>query len=89
MGDDFHPQQIQFLTEAVRQSPVKHVIYVSSTSVYPEVSRTVVEADVMSPEQAAAPALLRAEGFVQKLEPDRAVTILRCGGLMGYDRIPR
>ncbi|GAB3643869.1 Rossmann-fold NAD(P)-binding domain-containing protein [Spirosoma arcticum] len=88
MGDDFHPQQIQHLVEAVRHSPVKHIIYVSSTSVYPEYRRVVIEEDVTSPEQAAAPALLRAEAFVQKLRPDRAVTILRCGGLMGYDRIP-
>jgi len=88
LGDDFHPQQIEYLTEAVRQSLVKHVIYVSSTSVYPEVSGIVTEQDVTSPEQAAAPALVRAEELVQRLEPERTVTILRCGGLMGYDRIP-
>ena len=88
MGDDFHPEQIRYVAESVRQLPVTHVIYVSSTSVYPELSRVVVEADVTSPEQAAAPALLRAEEFVQRLEPERTVTILRCGGLMGYDRIP-
>ena len=88
LGDDFHPQQIQHLIQAIRQSLVKHVIYVSSTSVYPELSRTVVEEDVTSPEQAAASALVRAEKFAQQLEPKRIVTILRCGGLMGYDRIP-
>ena len=88
MGDDFHPQQIQHLTEAVRHSSVKHIIYVSSTSVYPECSRVVTEEDVTSPERAAAPALLWAEAFVQQLGPERTVTILRCGGLMGYDRIP-
>ena len=88
LGDDFHPQQIQHLIQGIRQSLVKHIIYVSSTSVYPELSRTVVEEDVTLPEQAAAPALLRAERFVQQLEPERIVTILRCGGLMGYDRIP-
>ena len=88
MGDDFHPKQIEHLTEVIRQSPVKHVIYVSSTSVYPEINRVVVEEDVTSPEQSAAPALVRAEETVQTLAPERAVTILRCGGLMGYDRIP-
>jgi len=88
MGDDFHPEQIQHVATSVRQSSVKRVIYVSSTSVYPELSRVVVETDVTSPDPAAAPTLLRAEGFVHRLEPERAVTILRCGGLMGYDRIP-
>lgn len=87
-GDEFHPQQIQHLTEAVRKSTIKQVIYVSSTSVYPEVSRTVIEEDVVLPEQSAAPALVQAETLVQALQPDRLVTILRCGGLMGYDRIP-
>lgn len=88
MGDGFHPQQIQGLIEAIRQSAVKHVIYVSSTSVYPELSRPIAEEDVTLPEQAAAPALVRAEEIVRELEPGRVVTILRSGGLMGYDRIP-
>ena len=88
LGDDFHPRQIQHVAEAIRQSSITHVIYVSTTSVYPEISDIVHEDDVTSPEQSAAPALVRAEGFVQQLEPERTVTILRCGGLMGYDRIP-
>lgn len=88
MGDDFHPEQIRYVVDAVRCSPVKHIIYVSTTSVYPEMSDVTREEDVTLPEQSAAPALVRAEGLVQQLEPERTVTILRCGGLMGYDRMP-
>ncbi|MDB5243096.1 MAG: NAD(P)-dependent oxidoreductase [Spirosoma sp.] len=88
LGDDFHPQQIQTLLAAIRRSPVRHIIYVSTTSVYPETSSVVQEEDVTWPDQSAAPALVQAERFVQSLEPDRIVTILRCGGLMGYDRMP-
>lgn len=88
MGDDFHPQQSKYLTDAIRQSSLKHVIYVSSTSVYRELSRITVEDDVIEPEQSAVPALVRAEQFVQNLAPERIVTVLRCGGLMGYERIP-
>ena len=88
LGDAFHPEQVGVLTDAIRQSPVRHVIYVSSTSVYPELGRAVTEADVTAPEQSAAPALVRAEKRVESLSPDRDVTVLRCGGLMGYDRIP-
>jgi len=88
LGDDFHPQQIRHLMEAIRQSTVKQVIYVSSTSVYPEKSVVADENAVLSPEQSAVPALVRAEAFMQELDPERAVTILRCGGLMGYDRRP-
>lgn len=87
-GENFHPQQMCHLAELVRHSPVKHVIYVSSTSIYPEISAVVDEQTVTAPEQAAAPALVRAEEFVQQLESERLVTILRCGGLMGYNRIP-
>ena len=88
MGDAFHPQQIAHLTEAIRQSPVEHVIYVSSTSVYPETNQTVMEDDVLTEAQSASPSLVRAEQLVQALAPRRKVTILRYGGLMGYDRIP-
>jgi nucleoside-diphosphate-sugar epimerase len=87
-GDDFHPKQIQHLTDAISVSDVKHIIYVSSTSVYPELNRVVVENDVTTHEQSATPALVQAEQLVQTLAPKKAVTVLRCGGLMGYDRIP-
>ncbi|RYC67783.1 NAD(P)H-binding protein [Spirosoma sordidisoli] len=88
LGDDFHPQQVAHLTDAIRSAKVAHVIYVSSTSVYPELSRTLDEADVTTEDQSAAPALVRAEKLVQRLQPGCKVTILRFGGLMGYDRIP-
>ncbi|MBN8822861.1 MULTISPECIES: NAD(P)H-binding protein [unclassified Spirosoma] len=90
LGDEFHPAQIQHIVNAVQGTSIKHIVYVSSTSVYPELNREVVEEDVRSPEQSAAPGLVRAEQLVQALEKaeERVVTILRCGGLMGYDRIP-
>ena len=87
-GEGFHPKQIRHLTDAIAESNIKHVIYVSSTSVYPELNRIVEENDVTTPEQSAAPALVQAEQLVLTLAPKKAVTILRCGGLMGYDRIP-
>jgi nucleoside-diphosphate-sugar epimerase len=88
LGNDFHPEQINRLAEAIRQSPVKHIIYVSSTSIYPELNRVVVEDDVVESGQSAAPELVKAEQLIQNLAPDCLVTILRCGGLLGYDRIP-
>ncbi len=86
-GEDFHPAQMQALAEAVQKSAVHWVIYVSSTSVYPELNRTMTEADVQTPDQSAAPALVRAEQTWLGLKTDGfRVTILRCGGLMGYER---
>lgn len=88
LGEDFHPAQVNHLSEAIRQSPIKHIIYVSSTSVYPELSRIVVEDDVTELQQSAASGLSKAEQLVQSIASEKIVTILRCGGLMGYDRIP-
>lgn len=86
-GADFHPMQMCHLAEAVKQSAVKWVIYVSSTSVYPELSRVMTETDVQTPEQSAAPELVRAEQTWLNLQHNELkVTILRCGGLMGYER---
>ena len=88
MGDAFHPEQVRQLTQAIRQSTIQHVIYVSSTSVYPELNRLVVEEDVKSPEKSAAPGLFQAEQLIDSLRPEKQTTIVRCAGLMGYDRIP-
>ena len=87
-GEDFHPQQIRYLVSLLEKSTVKNIIYISSTSVYPALNRAVTENDVLHPEESAAPALVRAEQQIASLRPGRQVTILRCAGLMGYDRIP-
>ncbi len=88
-GGDFHPQQIGFLTDLIKKASVLKIIYVSTTSVYPEVNRIVTETDVLEPSQSVAAELLQAEKSMLVLgSTGREVTVLRCGGLMGYDRIP-
>lgn len=96
-GPDFHPQQIEAVAEEIKAQNVKHCIYISSTSVYPNLNREVSEEDAVSAEKAGSQegghsegsmyALLKAEETL-KAVPDLALTIIRCGGLMGYDRIP-
>lgn len=88
LGDDFHPEQVRQLVEAIRESMVTHVIYISSTSVYPERGQLAVEQDITTVAESAAPGLMQAELLVQQLAPELAVTVVRFGGLMGYDRIP-
>lgn len=86
MGEAFYPQQIQHLAEALRQSAqLPYTILISSTSIYPETNGEAREGDVTRPDQSAAPALVEGEERIRQL---RNTTILRCGGLMGYDRIP-
>lgn len=83
---DAHVEQIANLIAAVKKSPIKKIIYISSTSVYPELNREVVEEDVATPENSASPTMVKAENLLKNFAAD--VTILRSAGLMGYDRIP-
>lgn len=85
-GSAFHPAQIEHLAALLKNSSVGRVIYVSSTSVYADENRTAVEDDVTTPEQSASPALVEAERIIQKV--GKTWLVLRCGGLMGYERIP-
>jgi nucleoside-diphosphate-sugar epimerase len=87
-GQDFHTSQIEAVVKALEGSPVEEIIYISSTSIYPELNRTVTESDVSSPEQSAAPAMVRAENLLIDLRRSKTVSILRLGGLLGYERIP-
>jgi len=85
-GEGFHIAQIQQLIPLIASSPVQKIIYINSTSVYPDLNREVVEGDVTTPEQSAAPALITVENSIMDLP--QATLSLRCGGLMGYERIP-
>ncbi len=92
-GEAFHPAQVQAIANAVQNAPVEWVIYISSTSVYPEANRIVSEDELITPAESASPTgpagrIVEAEQIIRSLEPARKTTILRCAGLMGYDRIP-
>ena len=81
-GDDFHVQQIESLLEYLPSSIIKSIIYTSSTSVYPDLNREVTEQDEVIENHA----LIKVENILKSLPQN--VTILRCGGLMGGERIP-
>ena len=81
-GEDFHVQQIESLLEYLPLSAVKSIIYTSSTSVYPDFNREVTEEDNVIENHA----LIKVENLLKRLPQN--VTILRCGGLMGCERIP-
>lgn len=87
MPETFHPEQIKFLKEMAVQAGVEKVIYVSSTSVYPDDWQVAKEEDFLDEENTGNKALLAAEMFLSK---DKAfdLTIIRYGGLLGMDRIP-
>jgi nucleoside-diphosphate-sugar epimerase len=82
----FHIEQMQHLLPHLEKSPAKYIIYISATSVYPDLGRELKEEDVTSPEQAENKTLATAEKMMQNLA-GKQTTILRCGGLAGYDRL--
>jgi nucleoside-diphosphate-sugar epimerase len=84
-GDDFHPMQILHLSEHLKLSDINKIIYISSTSIYPDKGEVTEDTDLSSEDTSNA-ALQRAEEILCGLH--RRPTILRCGGLMGYDRVP-
>ena len=63
---------------------IKHIIFISSTSVYPNNNQKVFE---HTPIDQKDHVLLKAEALLKK-QKSAKLTILRCAGLMGYDRIP-
>lgn len=84
-GEDFHPMQILHLSEHLKLSSINKIIYISSTSIYPDTGE-VTESTNISGEETSNAALRCAEEILCGLH--RKPTILRCGGLMGYDRVP-
>jgi nucleoside-diphosphate-sugar epimerase len=85
-----HVSQISGLIDAILESPVKNVLFVSSTSVYPALNREVSEDDATDPDAADSPAgraLLYVEEMLRS-ETAFRTTVLRFSGLIGYDRNP-
>lgn len=87
--EDFFPAQIEAVTKRLESSTIQQVIFASSTSVYPSTSQVVSENDAQ-PGKAGRPsgnAQLKAEELITGSDHFNA-TILRFGGLYGYDRHP-
>lgn len=87
--EEFHTKQIKSVIEKISASSIKLVIFVSSTSVYPEKPGIVAEVDT-APNNAirsSGNALLKAEEMLLSHSKFKT-TVVRFGGLYGYDRHP-
>lgn len=86
---DYHTAQIQSVIDQLEPSPIEHLVFISSTSVYPELSGVVEEEDAVEGEAGrdSGNALLEAEKMLTQ-EKSFETTVLRFGGLYGYDRHP-
>ncbi|WP_421919446.1 NAD(P)H-binding protein [Marinifilum sp.] len=84
---DWHTQQIESLISAVRKSEISKLIFVSSTSVYADINNEVNELNRETPSKNSGKALRIAEELLGK-ETGFKSSIIRFGGLIGYDRKP-
>ena len=84
---EYHPAQIRSLIARIENSPVKKLLFVSSTSVYPDLNRDVSETDGVPPTKPSGIAFLEAERLLRDCGGLKT-TIVRFGGFIGYDRMP-
>lgn len=87
--ESFHPRQVSSVIEKVKDSPIDFVIFISSTSVYPEKPGIVSEDDTETgnASRASGNALLKAEKLLME-QSEFDTTVIRFGGLYGPDRHP-
>ncbi len=83
---EFYEEQIKYLKYQLQSSPVKKVVFISSTSYYPNTNGPVTVNTPFDLNQGSSEAVVKGEQQISQIE--QALIILRCGGLMGNDRIP-
>lgn len=83
---EFYEEQVKYLTYLINQHRVSRVIFVSSTSYYPNINDWVDTGTQHDFDRGSSRAVVQAEKQIRKANAD--LLILRCGGLMGGDRIP-
>ncbi|MBD2766734.1 NAD(P)H-binding protein [Hymenobacter sp. BT664] len=82
-----YPNLLRPVHRAVAAAGTPHVLFVSSTSVYPNEPRLMRETDAVSTRDAASD-VLRAEGHFVPRYGQWKSTVVRLGGLIGPDRAP-
>lgn len=92
LGTDYHPGQIAAILTRISQSayPPRHIVYISSTSVYGAQQGLLDETTVPQPDEGSGQILLTAEAMITEFARAYrlALTIVRSGGLVGPGRHP-
>ncbi|WP_291906537.1 SDR family NAD(P)-dependent oxidoreductase [Chitinophaga sp. CB10] len=86
-GEGAFVQEMTTLAAHLRTTRIGKVIFISSTSVYPNVNDKVTEECTRLPDAPNGLALLKAEQLLMA-ETAWDTVVLRFGGLAGYDRMP-
>ncbi|MCG8698874.1 MAG: NAD(P)-binding domain-containing protein [Bacteroidales bacterium] len=79
--------EIEKIVKRLHQNTTRGVIFVSSTSVYPNTGNEVVETTVGEPSKPSGGVLLDTENRLMEWNKSKVV-VLRIAGLIGYDRLP-
>lgn len=80
-----YPQEIRMVIERALSEGTRRLLFVSSTSVYPNANRVVTESETMEARKGSGLALVRTEKYLKSL-PNLPLCILRFAGLVGGDR---
>ena len=83
----YYPQQMTALLQALKDTAIRQVLFISSTSVYPNVNREVTEEEAGGEVKDSGKALLTVEKMFQENQ-SLATTIVRFCGLFGPERNP-
>lgn len=84
---EYHTLQATALIDRIKPSPIDRVVFVSSTSVYPDLNREVTEDDSYEPSKPSGKALINFEKMLNDCN-EFQTTVIRFAGLIGHDRNP-
>lgn len=84
-GTHYHYESILSIINLIPAE--QKIIYISATSVYPQVDHAIAENHKLDHKSDRAQALMLVEKLLLEKFKSR-LTIIRMGGLLGYDRIP-
>jgi len=80
-----HPKQIQAIVEQAKRYGTEKVIFISSTGVYGDENKVMLETDALNPVRSSGKALVRVEKLLQE-QKSLKINILRFAGLIGGER---
>lgn len=83
----YHLSQIQSIKSLANKANIQKILFISSTSVYPDQYQDAKESDHLDLDRTGNPVLLQAENLL-RADRNYALAVIRFGGLVGYDRVP-
>tara|TARA_B110000467_G_C18337008_1_gene498954 strand:- start:4577 stop:5188 length:612 start_codon:yes stop_codon:yes gene_type:complete len=82
---NIYKEQIQIVCDQVMMSSIKHIVFTSSSSVYPKDKKLYLSSDNFIPTNARGKVLLECEKILNGLQ-DISVVTIRLGGIYGNGR---